>query len=426
MKAGGWTLLQSLSVRGLQLGSNLILTRLLFPEAFGLMALVTVFIGGLSMISDVGIRPALIQSARAEDPAFQSTAWSLQVVRGLVLTALAWVLAWPYAALYGADILVPLIATMALSTTLAGFASIEILLHERKLAIARVAILHIGSKLLGVLATIGFAWWLGSVWALVWGALIAAATKTILSHHLFLSKSHRLRWNRDVLSDILIFGRWVMLGTLLTYLGGQGMRAIQGMLVDLETLGFLAIAGQFAGLIVGLATAVLRGVVFPALAEVLRDHRERFPHRAIHAHRCFLAAGLPLCFLLSVLAEPMVGVLYDDRYTLAGQFLRLLALNAALALVPMTFARMFLALGDSRTYSLIAGISAALQVAGALSGFWAGGITGMLVGLGLGTTLGGVFVVRAARRHDVTDPVSIVLAISVIFGVYGLTLMGQI
>ncbi len=425
MKAGGWTLVQALSFRALQLGSNLILTRLLFPEAFGLMALVTVFVGGLSMISDVGIRPALIRSARAEEPVFQSTTWSLQIVRGLVLTALAWVLAWPYAALYGADILVPLIATMAISTTLAGFASIEIVLHERKLTIARVALMHIGAKLLGVMATVALAWWLGSIWALVWGGLVTAAVKTAVSHFLFPSKNHRLSWNRDVLAEILLFGRWVMLGTLLTYLGGQGLRAIQGVLVDLETLAFLAIAGQLAGLIVGLATTGLKGVVFPALAEVHRDQPETFPRRAVQAHRAVLVAGVPLCFLLSVLAEPLVGVLYDARYAMVGPFLTLLALNSALALVPMTFARMFLALGDSRTYSLVAGISAALQIGGAVAGFMAGGVTGMLVGLGLGTTLGGAVIFRAARHHGVSDQATAVPATLLIYGTYALTLIGQ-
>ena len=46
--------------QALRLASNLILTRLLFPEAFGLMALVSVVLVGLAMFSDVGIGPAAI------------------------------------------------------------------------------------------------------------------------------------------------------------------------------------------------------------------------------------------------------------------------------------------------------------------------------------------------------------------------------
>jgi hypothetical protein len=63
---------------------DLILTRLLFPEAFGLMALVQVFMGGLQMFSDLGVNMSIIQSKRGEDPDFLNTAWTFQILRGLI------------------------------------------------------------------------------------------------------------------------------------------------------------------------------------------------------------------------------------------------------------------------------------------------------------------------------------------------------
>lgn len=62
--------------------SNLVLTRLLYPEAFGVMALVMVVLVGLQMFSDVGIGPAISRSARGDDPDFLNTAWTLNVFRG--------------------------------------------------------------------------------------------------------------------------------------------------------------------------------------------------------------------------------------------------------------------------------------------------------------------------------------------------------
>lgn len=418
--------MQALSFRALQLGSNLILTRLLFPEAFGLMTLVTVFVTGLSMISDVGIRPALIRSARAEDPVFQSTAWSLQILRGLALTALAWILAWPYAAVYDADVLVPLIATAALTTTLAGCASIEVIVQERKLSIARIVVMHIGSKLVGVVATIALAWALGSVWALVWGTLIGAGVKTTFSHLLFPSKNHRLRWDRDALTEILVFGRWVMLATLLAYLGGQGLRAVEGALVDLETLAFLTIAGQFGWMLAGIASSVLRGVAFPALSEIQRKRPEDLPRLAVRLHRILLVCALPVFFGLSLAGETLIDALYDPRYAVAGPLLTLLALNGALGVIPMTFSSALLALGDSRTHSVLTGIGAVLRIAGTLAGFALGGVFGMILGLGIGTTLGTLSVFWVAERKGVRDRLSGLAAHGVIYAVYALTLMGQL
>ena len=64
-----------------RLGGNLILTRLLFPEAFGLMALVQIFLMGLQMFSDVGIQTSIVRDPRGEERAFRDAAWTLQDYR---------------------------------------------------------------------------------------------------------------------------------------------------------------------------------------------------------------------------------------------------------------------------------------------------------------------------------------------------------
>ena len=64
----------------LQLGSNLILTRLLFPEAFGLMTLANVILIGIQMFSDVGIKPAIVQSEHGEKEDYLNTAWTVQII----------------------------------------------------------------------------------------------------------------------------------------------------------------------------------------------------------------------------------------------------------------------------------------------------------------------------------------------------------
>src|SRR5687767_15876104 len=69
----------------IRLGSNLILTRLLVPEIFGLIALMHAFIIGMSMFSDIGLRPSIIQSKRSNDPVFLNTAWTMQFIRGVIL-----------------------------------------------------------------------------------------------------------------------------------------------------------------------------------------------------------------------------------------------------------------------------------------------------------------------------------------------------
>ena len=81
--------------QALRLLSNLLLTRLLFPEAFGMMALVAVIMQGLAMFSDVGVSPAIMRSSRGDDQRFLDTAWTIQVIRGGVLWLFACLIAIP-------------------------------------------------------------------------------------------------------------------------------------------------------------------------------------------------------------------------------------------------------------------------------------------------------------------------------------------
>ena len=84
----------------IRLGTNIVLAALLFPEAFGIMALVWVFQQGLAMFSDIGIGTGIIYSKHGDDPRYLNTAWTTQVVRGVVLTLIAVAGAIPYAAFY--------------------------------------------------------------------------------------------------------------------------------------------------------------------------------------------------------------------------------------------------------------------------------------------------------------------------------------
>src|SRR5258706_9299249 len=95
-----WTIAGYGAGQVLRLAGNLVLARLLYPEAFGLMALVSVFLQGLAMFSDIGIGPSIIQSRRGDELAFLNTAWTIQVVRGIVLWVVSMAGAAPFAAWY--------------------------------------------------------------------------------------------------------------------------------------------------------------------------------------------------------------------------------------------------------------------------------------------------------------------------------------
>src|SRR4051812_14004421 len=97
----GWTTLGYGGVQVLRLLNNVILTRLLAPPIFGIMALVNSIRTGVELLSDVGIVQNIVSNPRGAEPNFQDTAWTLQVTRGIFLAILCLVLAAPLGGFFG-------------------------------------------------------------------------------------------------------------------------------------------------------------------------------------------------------------------------------------------------------------------------------------------------------------------------------------
>ncbi len=83
--ASFWVAGSHVTSQVIRLGGNLVITRLLVPEMFGVMALANTLMIGVALFSDLGIRQSIIQNNRGMDCDFLNTAWSLQILRGCLL-----------------------------------------------------------------------------------------------------------------------------------------------------------------------------------------------------------------------------------------------------------------------------------------------------------------------------------------------------
>ena len=95
LRAGAWVVGSQVLSQLLRLASNLLLTRFLLPEAFGLMAVITTL---LMLFSDIGSGTVIVQSRRGDDKTYLQTAWTLQVIRGIALWLVSILIAggcWP-------------------------------------------------------------------------------------------------------------------------------------------------------------------------------------------------------------------------------------------------------------------------------------------------------------------------------------------
>lgn len=147
--ASSWSLAGFAVGTVLRLGSSLLMTRLLVPRMFGVMAIALLVMMGLAMFSDLGLTQNIVQSRRGGDKAYLNTAWTIQIVRGLLLWALALCISLaifaanylgliPETSAYSDPYLPYVIAVTSFSAVISGFQSTKLSEASRNLRLGRV------------------------------------------------------------------------------------------------------------------------------------------------------------------------------------------------------------------------------------------------------------------------------------------------
>ena len=365
--------------QALRLLSNLILTRLLFPEAFGMMALIQTFTIGLQMFSDIGLRPSIIQNKRGEEPDFLNTAWTLQIIRGLALWLFSCLLAWPLAVFYGEDQILWLLPVVGLNALIMGFTSTKGIVANRNLRLGRQTMIGFASQVSGLVTMIGLALIWPSVWSLVIGGLVACAVGVWASHRLMPGMNNRLRWEPQAIRELLGFGRFIFLSTLATYFVGQGDKLFLGRTVSLADLGIYNIAfflAVFPGMLGGV---VANQILFPLYRQLPPSSGAHNFSKIRKARDLVTAGQMALYAVLALAAIPLVGLMYDDRYVAAGPMLVILSLAQMPGSVLIGSSRLLLAEGDSRSFSHLEIYRGFFKMGFLIGSFWLFGIFGVLI-----------------------------------------------
>ncbi|MDJ0508982.1 MAG: oligosaccharide flippase family protein [Crocosphaera sp.] len=342
-----WTLVGYGGGQVFRLGANLILTRLLVPELFGLMALVSTFIQGLQLFSDLGIKPSIIRSPRGDDPIFLNTAWTLQVIRGFGLWIGCCLIAWPVSQFYGNQQLLWLIPTVGLNTIMSGFNSTSLATLNRKLEIGKLTILELGVQILTLSIMIVWAYFQRSIWALVVGNLVSVFLKMVMSHRLEPNISNRFVWDQKSIKEISSFGSWIFISTAMTFLANQADRILLGKLLSLEILGIYTIATTFSFLPQQVVSR-LGVIILPLVAKNQHLPRNKLLNKILRKRRLILIVLATIVAGLFCGGDLIILTLYDDRYKDATWMLPILSLGIWPVVLNVTIRDALIAIGKPK------------------------------------------------------------------------------
>ncbi|MGC0225961.1 oligosaccharide flippase family protein [Pseudooceanicola nitratireducens] len=390
--AGAWSVAQLTTNYTFRLASNLVMTRLLVPEAFGIMALISAILAAFTLFSDIGLARSVIRDPDGEDPHYLRVAWTVQVVRsfyvmaGVLLSALGvWLLApslAPVGTIYADERLPGLLALVSLAPLLQGLSSTNRFVAQRKFKNARLFATALCTQISAISMQITLALIWPTVWALLFGLLTRYVVGGFLSHIVFEGPTMRFRWDKAIVSRLWKFGKFLMASSSLTFAANYADRFILASLLGSGGFGLYAISQIWSEAAKTLVNRLATQVGFPAIGEVIRT-RPNEVARLFKRFQRIIDLYCVLAFLALYLFGPyLIDILYSTEYSEAGNYLSLMSL-ALLTIRFETINTLILNLGNSKFMMLVSGIRAASMLIFLPLGYNILGVPGAILAVGL-------------------------------------------
>jgi lipopolysaccharide exporter len=363
--------------------SSLILTRILLPDAYGIITILLSISFTLVMLSDVGTYTSVVRAPNGDSPAYLNTAWTIRFVRSSLNAAIMFFASPAIVRLFGAPALAAPLRVYALWFLIDALESNSIPMAARRKNTRVVMYSDLIATVISTTFTIIYCYVSRSFWGMVYGLLLNRALFVSFSYLFYREFRPRFGFDRAAARDIFQFTRFVMPSSVLTLLLSQFDKAAFLRLFDLRLLGIYGVASNIAGQVESLISRTGEMVVYPRSAHSFRTDPKTFPEKYYTDNvRVFAVTGVMAAGVAGA-AQLIISFLYDPRYALAGVVLQTIMIRAVLLSIASPAETMLIAAGQLHV-TLVSNIYRAVSiVSGSLAGFYAFGFIGFLYGLAL-------------------------------------------
>ena len=330
----------------LRLLSTVILTRLLYPEAFGYMAIVTSAVLIISLSTDIGIKPFLIRYPGILGESMLDVVWTLKLLRGVTLFMVILLISGSLGDFYGDEKIANLLRIVAVSSLLSAASPLSLYWAEKEQRFSFVAGAEFAAFLAQTVIVILITSIFKSYWCLALGAVVNSLVLFLIASHMSGYSYPKFSLNWSHIREIWTFIKWITFGSLLFVAVTQADRFVIGKVFGAEILGFYAIALTISEALTTMAQNIGNRIGFPTWADARKSGKQR------RSFADFSKVFIPIAGMVSgalvFLADDMVAILYDDRYTIAGVLLAILCLRTVLVALLTTTVDLLVVDGQSR------------------------------------------------------------------------------
>lgn len=395
-RGGKWITLLRIANRSMGFLRTLILARLLAPEDFGLFGVAMIALSFLDRISQTGFHLALVREKDEATSSLLDTAWTVSVLRGILLFIALVLSAGIIAEFFHTPDAVPLIHVIAAYALITGFNNIGVVYFQKDLDFKKSFIYEISYAITDFLVAFSIAIIFRSVWALVWAGLAARSAQLVAS---FVIHPYRpnFRLKKQELKHLLGFGKWVLISGLIAFFVSQGDVVLIGKMLDTESLGLYRMAFLLSTIPTSEFTTVFSGVTYPAYSK-LQDNIPKLRHAYFKVLSLTAMFVVPVAGLLYVLAKPLTIFIVGDKWLPMVPALQTLCIYGVVGSIAASMSPVLYSMNRPHIQTFISGIQLSIMMSVIYPMIKMYNIQGAAVSILLAMTIAMVLIVGQTRK----------------------------
>jgi O-antigen/teichoic acid export membrane protein len=331
----------------LRLVSTAILTRLLAPEAFGVVGIITSFAVTFGLLSDLGIGAYVIRHEKELDRDLLDEMWTLKMIRSIALALGMAASAVPIASFLGKPELALVFAFAGTTFLLDGLTSMSLITALRSRKVRLISTIDVLVQVVGLVSSVLLTVLYPNYWAIMLSGAAAQIVKVILSYIWFPDSGHRWRLSKSRANDLWRFSRFITSSTILTLAISQFDKIVIAKLFPLDVLGLYVIASSVAVAPRSVADLYSARVLFPAYSNSNRlrpaELKETYYSHRMNANVLynFLVGGLIAC------SPAIVRIIYTSHYGLVAVYMQIMLISTLLEMSNRATNDVMIARGES-------------------------------------------------------------------------------
>ena len=329
-----WIALAKYMMMGMSLLTQLLLARLLAPEAFGLVGITVVVIGSLRVFQDLGLKQTLIAKNDIPDQALDATFFMSLAMGSVLFTVMLWLAPLVTVFFDNNQAITPLLRLLSVCLLISSLETVPSALLERELNFKTLAKPRLIGTLGFALTALPLAFAGFGAWSMVWGSVIRTLLQTT-SVWLMTSWRPRLQFDRKITVELFSYSKYIISISLGTFLQSNIDSVIVGKTSGMTAVGYYNLAFALANALPLMLMNSIAPVLLPTYSQI-QGQRERLANLHLRSVKYLLLVLVPLSLAVILLAKDGIMTFYGEEWQAAIVPLQILCIHALIRQVTAT------------------------------------------------------------------------------------------